>query len=125
MKLQRFVTALPVGTRVNTCTASGEVLDSVLSLGAGSLVRQFSVNPDDLAARRKDTCFPLVDDLTSTIGQARYDQFKEHVELGESSSYFRATVWVTIGTTQFTLYSLLARGGAGSVRPVLRSFGAE
>ena len=44
--------------------------------------------------------------------------------LTESSSYFRATAWVTIGTTEFTLYSLLARS-AGSVRPVLRSFGSE
>jgi hypothetical protein len=34
-------------------------------------------------------------------------------------------VWVTIGTTQFTLYSLLARGGNGLVRPALRSFGSE
>jgi hypothetical protein len=39
--------------------------------------------------------------------------------------FFRSTVWVTIGTTQFTLYTLLARGGGGSVRPALRSFGSE
>jgi len=45
--------------------------------------------------------------------------------LTESSSYFRATVWVTIGTTQFTLYSLARARRAGSIRPVLRSFGSE
>ncbi len=68
-------------------------------------------------------CFPTLDDLRGTLGQAEYDLIKD--TLSESSTYFRATVWVTIGTTQFTLYSLLARGGAGTVRPVLRSFGAE
>ena len=51
------------------------------------------------------------------------DQSKN--SLTESSNYFRANVWVTIGTTQFTLYSLLARGGRGPVRTILRSFGAE
>ena len=43
--------------------------------------------------------------------------------IDQTSSYFRSTIWVTIGTTQFTLYSLLARGGTGPVRPILRSFG--
>ena len=44
--------------------------------------------------------------------------------IGEESSYFRATIWVTIGTTQFTLYSLLYRAnGTNLVRPILRSFG--
>ena len=45
--------------------------------------------------------------------------------LTESSNWFRANVWVTIGTTQFTLYSLLARADQGPVRTILRSFGSE
>ena len=81
------------------------------------------MRPEDLATRRKEACFPTLDDLRGTLGQAEYDQIKD--ALRETSNYFRATVWVTIGTTQFTLYSLLARGGNGPVRPVLRSFGAE
>jgi general secretion pathway protein K len=117
-RLQPYVTALPVGTKLNVCTAPGVVLDSLFENQ-----RQFSLNPDDLAARRKDACFPTVEDLRGTLGPAAYDEIKDTI--GESSSYFRATVWVTIGTTQFTLYSLLARGGAGNVSPVLRSFGAE
>lgn len=117
-RLQPYVTALPVGTKLNVCTASGIVLDSL-----SESQRQFSLNPQDLAQRRKDVCFPTLDDLRGTLGQADYDQIKD--TLSESSAYFRATVWVTIGTTQFTLYSLLARGGGGTVRPVLRSFGAE
>ena len=117
-RLQPYITALPVGTKLNVCTAPGIVLDSL-----SETQRQFSLNPEDLAQRRKDICFPTLEDLRGTLGQADYDLIKD--TLSESSTYFRATVWVTIGTTQFTLYSLLARGGAGTVRPVLRSFGAE
>ncbi len=117
-RLAPYVAALPVGTKLNVCTASGVVLDSL-----SETQRQFSLNPEDLGNRRKTACFPTLDDLRGTFGQADYDQIKD--TLSESSTYFRATVWVTIGTTQFTLYSLLARGGTGTVRPVLRSFGAE
>jgi len=117
-RLQPYVTALPVGTRLNVCTAPGIVLDSL-----SESQRQFSLDPADLAKRRKDACFPTLDELRGTLDQANFDLVKD--TLSESSTYFRTTVWVTIGTTQFTLYSLLARGGAGTVRPVLRSFGAE
>ncbi len=117
-RLQPYITALPVGTKLNVCTAPGIVLDSL-----SETQRQFSLNPEDLAKRRLEACFPTLDDLRGTLDQAEYEQIKD--TLSESSTYFRATVWVTIGTTQFTLYSLLARGGAGTVRPVLRSFGAE
>jgi general secretion pathway protein K len=117
-KLKPFVSALPVGTPLNVCTASGVVLDS-LSEDA----REFSLNPEDLGNRRKNVCFPTLEELRGSLGDAAYNELKN--SLTESSAYFRATVWVTIGTTQFTLYSLLARGGAGSVRPALRSFGSE
>ena len=117
-QLRPYVAALPVGSKLNVCTAPGIVLDSL-----SESQRQFSLNDKDLATRRAEACFPTLEDLRGTLGQAAYDEVKD--SLGESTGYFRATVWVTIGTTQFTLYSLLARGGAGAVRPVLRSFGAE
>lgn len=117
-KLKPFVSALPVGTPLNVCTAAGIVLDS-LSEDA----REFSLNPDDLGKRRENACFPSLEELRGSLGDAAYNELKD--SLTESSAYFRSTVWVTIGTTQFTLYSLLARGGAGTVRPALRSFGSE
>jgi general secretion pathway protein K len=117
-RLRPYITALPVGSKLNVCTAPGIVIDALFEAQ-----RQFSLNPEDLANRRKEGCFPTLEDLRGTLGPAEYDQIKD--TLAESTSYFRATVWVTIGTTQFTLYSLLARGGNGPVRPVLRSFGAE
>jgi general secretion pathway protein K len=117
-KLKPFVSALPVGTPLNVCTAPGQVLDA-LSEDA----REFSLNLEDLGKRRENACFPTLEDLRGSLGDAAYAELKD--SLTESSAYFRATVWVTIGTTQFTLYSLLARGGAGSIRPALRSFGSE
>jgi len=117
-RLQPYVTALPVDTKLNVCTAPGIVLDAL-----SESQRQFSLNPEDLAKRRKDICFPTLQELQASIDPADYTRIQN--TLSESSSYFRATVWVTIGTTQFTLYSLLARGGGGTVRPILRSFGAE
>jgi len=117
-KLQPYVSALPVGAKLNVCTAPGVVIDSLFEAQ-----RQFSLNPDDLVTRRKEGCFPTLEDLRGTLGAAEFELARD--SLAESTSYFRATVWVTIGTTQFTLYSLLARGGNGTVRPALRSFGAE
>lgn len=117
-KLEPYVTALPVGTRLNVCTAPGIVLDSLIEN-----VREFGLSPDDLAKRRQSGCFPEVTDLRGSFGEEQYDRIKDLI--GESSNFFGATVWVTIGTTDFTLYSLLVRGQGGLVRPQLRSFGTE
>ncbi|MCE3283876.1 MAG: hypothetical protein K0R70_132, partial [Steroidobacteraceae bacterium] len=63
-RLQPYVTALPGGTKLNVCTASGVVLDSL-----SETQRQFSLNPQDLATRRKEACFPTVEDIRGTLGQ--------------------------------------------------------
>lgn len=116
--LQPFVTALPVGTRLNICSAPGPVLDS-LTEG----VREYGVDPDNLARNRAEQCFPSLDELRGALGEAEFAKIENLV--ADKSSYFQATVWATIGTTQFTLYSLLTRSEAGLVRPVLRSFGSN
>jgi general secretion pathway protein K len=113
-KLAPVVTALPVGTGLNVCTAKAPVLDSLTEEDNFSLM-----DPVEFAKRQKEACYPGLDGLPQITDQ------DVRTSLSESSSYFRATIWVTIGTTQFTLYSLLNRGGGGVVRPVLRSFGAE
>ncbi|NJD31933.1 MAG: hypothetical protein FIB04_08610 [Gammaproteobacteria bacterium] len=117
-KLKPYITALPVGTPLNVCTASGIVLDSL-----SENTHEFGLNPQDLANRRKEGCFPTLQDLRGSLGEANFSKLQD--SLTESSKFFGATVWVTIGTTDFTLYSLLARGGNGPVRPYLRSFGTE
>jgi len=116
-RVKAYLSALPIGTPLNVCTAPGVVLDSLSDDS-----REFSLNPQDLANRRKDACFPTLADVRGALGDEAYNQVKN--SLTESSMYFRSSVWVTIGTTQFTLYSLLARGN-GAVRPALRSFGTE
>jgi general secretion pathway protein K len=117
-KLRPFITALPVGTKLNVCTAPGIVLDAL-----SETEREFSLSPEDLAKRRSEACFPTLEDMNNRLGDEEYNKVKN--SLTESSNYFRANVWVTIGTTQFTLYSLLNRGDQGPVKTILRSFGSE
>ena len=118
-RLEPFVTALPVGAKINLCTAAPEVLDSLL---AGD--REFTLARENVIELRKQRCYPSLQDFR---GRLNADQQRELIEgnvIGESSSYFRANIWVTIGTTQFTLYSLLYRTGQSNlVSPILRSFG--
>jgi len=117
-KLAPLVTALPVGTKLNVCTALPIVLDAL-----SESEREFSLSPDDTAKRRADTCYPTLDALRNKLGDEEWAKVQNSIT--NSSDWFRASVWVTIGTTQFTLYSLLARADQGPVRTILRSFGSE
>jgi general secretion pathway protein K len=120
-RLEPFVAALPIGTTVNLCTAPGEVLDS---FGVG--FRQFSLDPVQLANARTAKCFPATADFQAALPPTDWAriQAKSNKGISESSHYFRMTATVTIGTAQFTLYSLLYRDTA-QVRPILRSWGSN
>jgi len=118
-KLAPFISALPADTPINLCTASPEVLDS---LTAGT--REFTQARDNTAELRKQRCYPSLQDFKARLSPEQQRELESVI--GESSSYFRANIWVTIGTTQFTLYSLLYRAnGTHLVRPILRSFGTD
>jgi general secretion pathway protein K len=118
-RLEPFVTALPVGTKLNLCTASAEVLDSLVPG-----LREYTLDRKNLAEMRKERCFPTVQDFENRLNGDQRQQLRAAETLAERSSYFQATVWVTIGTTQFTLYSLLYRNERTQlIRPILRSFG--
>lgn len=118
-KLEPFVSALPPGTSINVCTAPPEVLDSLIE---GQ--RQFTLARDNMLDMRKQRCFPSLQDFSSSLTAPQKEELITGKVVGEASSYFRANIWVTIGTTQFTLYSLLYRAnGTNLVRPILRSFG--
>lgn len=117
-KIAPYVTALPTATaQINICTASGYVLESL----ADNLSGEYSRNPEVLANGRQAGCFPdkatfaniLGPKLTQTLA-GRYT---------DTSTFFRLTTRVTLGTTEFTLYSLLWRSPAGKVTPLLRTFG--
>ena len=42
---------------------------------------------------------------------------------GQTSQFFRLRTRITLGSTEFTLYSLLQRSSGGKITPLLRSFG--
>jgi general secretion pathway protein K len=114
-KIAPYVTALPTVTAINVCTASSVVLESMVVNSSGDF------SPQVLASGRKNGCFPDLNTFRNVVGPkglaaltGKYDS---------KSQYFRLTTHVTLGTTEFTLYSLLSRGGGGKVTPLLRSFG--
>jgi hypothetical protein len=74
-----------------------------------------------LTAARKEGCFPDMAVFKKIVGNAEPNLTNL---IAEKSSYFRLTTRVTLGTTEFTLYSLLMRtGNGGKVTPLLRTFG--
>jgi len=118
-KIAPYVTALPTATAaINVCTASGLVLDSL-----ADNMSEYSNSPEVLASGRKTGCFPDVQTLTNVITPAVVAKFKLSDRFTDRTKYFRLTTRVTLGTTEFTLYSLLYRGDGGKVTPLLRTFG--
>jgi general secretion pathway protein K len=118
-KIAPYVTALPTAQPfINVCTASGVVLDSLKDN-----MSEYSRNPELLVSERRTGCFPAVNTLKTILGPEA--QKLSTVIPEKPSSYFRLTTRITLGTTEFTLYSLLQRGTSGKVTPLLRSFGTS
>jgi general secretion pathway protein K len=117
-KIAPYVTALPTATaQINVCTASGVVIESL----AENLSGEYSRNPEVLANGRQAGCFPDKTTLGNVLGPKLAPSLA--TRYSETSSYFRLTTRVMLGTTEFTLYSLLWRSPAGKVTPLLRTFG--
>jgi general secretion pathway protein K len=114
-KIEPYVTALPTATAsINICTAPAPVLESL----ADNLSGEYSA--ETLANGRKTGCFPDPAAFSNILGKSAGALRGRY---GTSSQYFRLTTHVTLGTTEFTLYSLLLRGNGGKITPLLRSFG--
>lgn len=114
--LAPFVTALPYGKSLNVCTAKGQVLDAFL----GHV--DFSSDLEGLAKNRAAAagCFPnLTTDYRAAADSATWSKIFPKLQM--TSSYFRLTSLITIGSTEFNLYSLLLQD-QGQVRPILRSY---
>lgn len=115
-KIAPYVTALPVNVnKINICTAPGVVLESL----ADGLNGEYSSNPDLLINSRKAGCFPEPTAFANILGKSAGTA---QLYYGTTSTYFRLTTRVTLGPTEFTLYSLLYKGN-GKVTPMLRTFG--
>jgi general secretion pathway protein K len=120
-KIAPYVTALPsANTEINLCTAPALVLESLVE----GLNGEWSNSPAVLANGRKAGCFPDLTTFTNvaTSFAGPTAMAKKGNPIGTKSSYFQLTTRVTLGTTEFTLYSLLVRGNT-KVTPLLRSFG--
>ncbi len=123
LKLAPYITALPPDVVLNVCTASGPVLDAFMGEGQ----RTFSLDPDALAKNRQAAggCFPKKDTDYANAFENKATYTQVAAEFKETSSYFRLTSHVTIGSTEFNLYSLLFQEGTGNVRPIQRSFSPD
>lgn len=106
-KLKDYVSALPRSptmnsTPINLCTASGALIDALFNS------QQFTKNPQGLAILRKGKCFPQESDL-NLQNPTEAKEIKDQLGIGTTSQYFRLTSLISIGTSQFALYSFLQR----------------
>jgi general secretion pathway protein K len=121
-RIAPYITALPPGTSINVCVASGQLLDAI----SGKI--EYSSDPDNLANQRKNNgCFPPQNVYLSTLTDQAKTMSSNLVGGGGTTAdqYFRLRSFITIGTARFTLYSLLYRDIGGNIRPILRTFGTE
>jgi general secretion pathway protein K len=120
-----YVTALPRGTKVNLCTASGVVLDALNPSGE----RQYStLDPKSFAEQRQQNpCFPTVQEYQQAFASDPSARGSFGMAMvGTQSDYFRLTSVVSIGSAQFYLYSLLHREQNGTkMRVIQRGFTAD
>ncbi|MGA2023562.1 MAG: type II secretion system minor pseudopilin GspK [Steroidobacteraceae bacterium] len=117
-RLAPYVSALPSGTTINVCTASGVLLDAI------SGKTEYSTDPQQLLSRRQsDGCFPTLQVYLASLNAQQ--QALATGRLGQTTSYFRLRSFITIGTARFSLYSLLQRDGATQIHVILRTFGTE
>jgi general secretion pathway protein K len=128
-KLAPYIVALPVGVKINVCSASPYVLDALADRV------QFSADPDQFEKDRESsgTCFPTIAGMQLPTGnspggtpnvQGGGGQPGGSVAdlLMEKSSWFRLTSFVDIGSAEFVVYTTLYEDQAGNARPVMRSF---
>lgn len=109
--LAPYVTALPNGTALNVNTASAPVLRSLSDQISDTVA-------ENLVGERGDQGF----DGLAAFADLVEPEILQSLEL--SSSFFRLTADVSIGSTRFTLYSLLERNN-GQLIPVMRTFNSE
>jgi len=117
LRVRPYVAALPLGTKINLCTASAPVLAALVEGGT-----DFG-DTDSLVANRRAGCFPTMEDVKATLSNEDFQALQPAIS--ESSDWFRAVTAVSIGTSELTLYSLIERNDNGSSRTVLRSTGTE
>ena len=116
-KIAPYVTALPTATaKINICTASAQVLQSF----ADNLSSDYHARAS--RERAQERLLPRQARPSPTCSGPPSRRHRRTL-YSDTSTYFRLTTRVTLGTTEFTLYSLLYRTAGGKVTPLLRTFG--
>ena len=134
LALAPYIAALPKDTKINVCTARDKVLDAFLPAGRtefGATAGQLDKNR---TAATAGGCFPTLANYQAALGSPRptgtagtsgtsqSNAGSPMSKFGQSSAYFRLSSFITIGSAEFNLYSLLYRDTTGAVRPIQRSF---
>jgi general secretion pathway protein K len=121
-KLAPYITALPpTANKLNVCTALGPVLDAFIAGG-----NEWSNDPTSLAKNRASApgCFPTQQNYLASVDPKNSSQVSGRLE--KTSHFFRLTSLITIGTTEFNLYSLLYVDDNGNyVHPIQRTFSPD
>lgn len=121
--LAPYVTALPWKTTINVCTAKDKVLDAFLASGQ----TDFSSTAGQLDKNRvagTGGCFPTLANYQAAFGDPKL-WAQTQSKFGQTSAYFHLTSFITVGSAEFNLYSLLYRDATGAVRPIQRSFTSD
>jgi general secretion pathway protein K len=120
LKLAPFITALPQGTRINLCDAPIELLNALGPPGTTNWS-----DPQNLAKSRAEGCSPTQQEFDVIFNNDPAARQKADALVTTQSGFFTLTSIVTIGTTQFALYSLLYQDNSLRVRSIQRSFTAD
>jgi general secretion pathway protein K len=110
--LKPFIIALPPGTPVNVNTTTAPVLQAVAE----------GMNASEAETLLEEAHEVGLQDLGAIQDYLPQDALQT---LSVASGYFRVTTRVSIGTTLFTMYSLLERDAQGTVWTRFRTFGTE
>ena len=132
-RLAPYIVALPIGVKINVCSAPLYVINALTGTPFGTDPAQFAKDRQANAG-----CFPTLADVTAiaapggggtngtesggAAGTPGGTQQTIASLLAQTSSWFRVTTYVTIGTAEFSVYTLLYQDQTGMVRPVMRSF---
>jgi general secretion pathway protein K len=120
LALAPYIAALPKDTKINVCTARDKVLDAFLAEGQtdfSSTAGQLDKN----RAANTGACFPTLANYQAAFNDPKARSAAQ-ANFGQVSAFFRLTSFITIGSAEFNLYSLLYRDATGAVRPIQRSF---
>ena len=120
LRIAPFVVALPRSTPLNLCSAPGAVLDALTGED------QWTRAPDALRRNRERGCFPTREAFRAQFADgARHARIVASIGVTEQSDYFALRTRVAVGSTRYSLYSLLLlenRSGPSQARVLARRF---